>query len=81
MLRITSVSIVRKSPTRLNEEHLQLAIAIAHLSALSLEEAHYHQALLQAERLAAIGTTIAALSHHIRNVLQGLKMGNDILMI
>ncbi len=31
----------------------------------------YYQALLQAERLAAVGQTVAALSHHIKNILQG----------
>jgi signal transduction histidine kinase len=35
--------------------------------------------MVQAERLAAIGQTIAALSHHIKNILQGLRSGNEIL--
>ena len=35
--------------------------------------------MLQAERLAAIGQAIAALSHHIKNILQGLKSGSEIL--
>ena len=30
--------------------------------------------MVQAERLAAIGQTIAALSHHIKNILQGLQV-------
>ena len=66
------------NPT-LTEDHLALAIAIAHQAALAVEETHYHQAMLQAERLAAIGQTIAALSHHIKNILQGLRSGSDIL--
>jgi signal transduction histidine kinase len=37
--------------------------------------------MLQAERLAAVGQTIAALSHHIKNILQGLKSGGDILKL
>jgi signal transduction histidine kinase len=71
--------IARSTTTRFSNDHLALAIAIAHLSALTLEETRYHQALLQAERLAAIGQTIAALSHHIKNVLTGLQHGRDIL--
>ena len=47
---------------------LALAIAIAHQAALAVEETRYHQAMVQAERLAAIGQTIAALSHHIKNI-------------
>jgi signal transduction histidine kinase/pSer/pThr/pTyr-binding forkhead associated (FHA) protein len=64
---------------KFTEEHLALAIAVAHQAALAVEETRYHQAMLQAERLAAIGQTIAALSHHIKNILQGLRSGSEIL--
>jgi signal transduction histidine kinase len=64
---------------KFTEDHLALAIAIGHQAALAVEETRYHQALVQAERLAAIGQTIAALSHHIKNILQGLRSGSDIL--
>jgi signal transduction histidine kinase len=60
-------------------DHLALAIAIGHQAALAVEETRYHHALIQAERLAAIGQTIAAVSHHIKNILQGLRSGSDIL--
>jgi signal transduction histidine kinase len=71
--------IQRSQTSRFNGDHLALAIAIAHQAALALEETRYHHAMLQAERLAAIGQTIAALSHHIKNILQGLRSGNEIL--
>ena len=32
-----------------------------------------------AERLAAIGQTIAALSHHIKNILQGVRGGSYLI--
>jgi signal transduction histidine kinase/pSer/pThr/pTyr-binding forkhead associated (FHA) protein len=64
---------------KFSEDHLALAIAIAHLAALAVEETRYHHAMVQAERLAAIGQTIAALSHHIKNILQGLRSGSEIL--
>src|SRR5262249_14024064 len=64
---------------RFTEDHLALAIAIAHQAALAVEETRYHQALVHAERLAAIGQTIAAVSHHIKNILQGLRSGSDLL--
>ena len=64
----------RKSGTsKFLEDHLTLAIAVAHQAALAVEETRYHHAMVQAERLAAIGQTIAALSHHIKNILQGLR--------
>src|SRR5262249_22521916 len=64
---------------KFTEDHLALAIAIGHQAALAIEETNYHQAMLQAERLAAIGQAIAALSHHIKNILQGLRSGSEIL--
>jgi signal transduction histidine kinase/pSer/pThr/pTyr-binding forkhead associated (FHA) protein len=64
---------------KFNEDHLKLAIAIAHQAALAVEDTRYHQAMLQAERLAAIGQAMTALSHHIKNILQGLRSGSEIL--
>jgi signal transduction histidine kinase len=61
------------------DDHLALAIALAHQAALAVEGTRYYQAMVQAERLAAVGHTIAALSHHIKNILQGLRSGTDIL--
>ncbi len=63
------------------EDHLKLAMAIGHLAALAVEENRNHQALLQAERLAAVGTAMASLSHHIKNILQGLKSGTEIISL
>src|SRR5260370_1327996 len=64
---------------KFTDDHLSLAIAIAHQAALAVEETRYHHAMVQAERLAAIGQTIAALSHHIKNILQGLRSGSEIM--
>jgi signal transduction histidine kinase/pSer/pThr/pTyr-binding forkhead associated (FHA) protein len=73
-------AVIRNNPTgKFTEDHLALAIAIAHQAALAVEETRYHQAMVQAERLAAMGQTIAALSHHIKNILQGLRSGSEIL--
>ena len=63
------------------EDHLKLAMAIGHLAALAVEENRNHHALLQAERLAAVGTAMASLSHHIKNILQGLKSGTEIISV
>ena len=77
--QITGREVALQPGGRFTADHLALAIAIAHQAALAVEETRYHQALLQAERLAAVGQTIAALSHHIKNILQGLRSGNEIL--
>src|SRR5207244_3390846 len=67
------------APAKLTVDHLALAIAVAHQAALAVEETRYYRAMVQAERLAAVGQTIAALSHHIKNILQGLRSGSEIL--
>ena len=35
--------------------------------------------MVQAERLAAVGQTIATLSHHIKNILQGIRGGSYLI--
>jgi signal transduction histidine kinase len=64
---------------RFNEEHLQLLIAIAHQAALAVEDTRYYSAMVQAERLAAMGQTIATLSHHIKNILQGVRASSFLI--
>lgn len=66
-------------PGKFTGDHLTLAIAIAHQAALAVEETRYYQAMVHAERLAAVGQTVAALSHHIKNILQGLIIGGEVL--
>jgi signal transduction histidine kinase/pSer/pThr/pTyr-binding forkhead associated (FHA) protein len=61
------------------EEHLRLMIAIAHQAALAVEDTAYYKAMVQAERLAAVGQTIASLSHHIKNILQGVRGGSYLI--
>ena len=62
-----------------NDEHLKLMIAIAHQAALAVEDTAYYSAMVQAERLAAIGQTIAGLSHHVKNILQGIRGGSYLI--
>jgi len=64
---------------KFTEEHLKLMIAIAHQAALAVEDTNYYSAMVQAERLAAIGQTIAMLSHHIKNILQGIRGGSYLI--
>jgi len=64
---------------RFTEELLRLMVAIARQSALAVEDNRYQQALVKAERLAAMGQTIAILSHHIKNILQGVRGGSYLI--
>src|SRR5438445_10204265 len=54
-------------------------VAIGHQAALAGEDTSYYASMLQAERLAPIGQTIATLSHHIKNILQGSRRGSDLI--
>jgi two-component system, NtrC family, sensor kinase len=68
-----------KSGTKFSQEHLKLMIAIGHQAALAVEDTSYYKAMVQAERLAAVGQTIASLSHHIKNILQGVRGGSYLI--
>ncbi len=70
---------VQRPPNRFSEEHLKLMIAIAHQAALAVEDTSYYSAMVHAERLAAMGQTIATLSHHIKNILQGIRGGSFLI--
>jgi signal transduction histidine kinase len=70
---------VQNSANKFSEEHLKLMVAIAHQAALAVEDTSYYSAMVQAERLAAIGQTIATLSHHIKNILQGIRGGSYLI--
>jgi two-component system, NtrC family, sensor kinase len=79
----TSISpqriIKQQGATKFSDEHLKLMIAIAHQAALAVEDTRYYSAMVQAERLAAVGQTIATLSHHIKNILQGIRGGSFLI--
>jgi two-component system NtrC family sensor kinase len=64
---------------KLAEEHLKLMVAIGHQAALAVEDTSYYSAMVQAERLAAMGQTIATLSHHVKNILQGIRGGSYLI--
>lgn len=70
---------IQNAPQRFTDEHLKLMVAIGHQAALAVEDTYYYSGMVQAERLAAIGQTIATLSHHIKNILQGIRGGSYLI--
>ncbi len=64
---------------RFSQDHLALMVSIGHQAGLAVENSSLYKAKLDAERLAAIGQTIAIVSHHVKNVLQGLKGGSALI--
>lgn len=71
--------LVRTQANRFREDQLRLLVAIGHQAALAVENHRYQQAFVKAERLAAMGQTIATLSHHIKNILQGVRGGSYLI--
>lgn len=64
---------------RFTEDKLHLLAAIGRQTALAVEDHRFQDAFLKAERLAAVGQTIAILSHHIKNILQGVRGGSYLI--
>jgi signal transduction histidine kinase len=64
---------------RFSQDQLTLMIAIGHLAGLAIENTIFYNDKIQAERLAAVGQTIATLSHHIKNILQGIRGGSYLI--
>jgi len=61
------------------QEQLRLVVAIGRLAGMAIDNLRLQESRLQTERLAAAGETVAYLSHHIRNILQGMQGGADVV--
>lgn len=67
------------SSRKFSHDHLALMVAIGDQAGLAIENTNLYQEKLDSERLAAIGQTITIVSHHVKNVLQGLKGGSSLI--
>ena len=61
------------------EDQLLLLNAIGVQTGLALANAEKYSHKLQEERLAAVGQTVASLSHSIKNIIQGLRGGAEVV--
>lgn len=60
-------------------QQLHLVTAIGRIAGMAIENARLIESRVKHERLAAVGETVAHLSHHIRNLLQGMRSGADVI--
>ena len=60
-------------------EQLRLLTAIGYQTGMAIDNVALHQAAVQSGRLAAVGETVAFLSHHIKNILQAFGAGADVV--
>jgi signal transduction histidine kinase len=63
------------------EDQNRLLTAIGQQSGLAMANMALYEERVQRERLAAVGHTVASLSHSIKNILQGLRGGADVVEI
>lgn len=61
------------------EDQLRLLTAFGVHAGLAMANAQLYNEQLEHERLAAVGETVASLSHSIRNMIQGLRGGADLV--
>ncbi len=61
------------------QEQLRLVVAIGRLAGLAIENFRLVQSRVKTERLAAAGEAVAYLSHYIRNILQGMQGGAEVV--
>ncbi|MCJ7543737.1 MAG: ATP-binding protein [Phycisphaerae bacterium] len=60
-------------------EQLRLLTAIGYQTGLAVENVWLYESAVLSERLAATGETVAVLSHHIKNILQAMVAGMDVV--
>src|SRR5690606_28076575 len=61
------------------DDQLALMNAMGQHTGIALANSELVAETMQSERLAAIGQTVASLSHSIKNILQGLRGGADLV--
>lgn len=61
------------------DDQLLLLTAIGVQTGLALNNIRQYEERVRSERLAAVGQTVASLSHSIRNILQGLRGGAEVV--
>jgi signal transduction histidine kinase/pSer/pThr/pTyr-binding forkhead associated (FHA) protein len=61
------------------QDQLRMLTAIGQITGMAIENTRLYQESVQQERLAATGETVASLSHSIKNILQGISGGADVV--
>ena len=70
-----------KSTMDYKEEDLRLLTIVAHSAGMAIDNSQLVKQNLRAERMAAIGTTAAGMSHYIKNILTGLEGSVSLLRL
>lgn len=66
-------------PAPFTQTHLQLLSVVGQVAGAAVENVQLIERQIHQERLAAIGQTVSATSHDMRNILTGISGGSEIL--
>jgi len=66
-------------PAPFTQTHLQLLSVVGQVAGAAIENVQLIERQIHQERLAAIGQTVSATSHDMRNILTGISGGSEIL--
>jgi two-component system NtrC family sensor kinase len=75
----TANAAISAGTSRLNDDDLRTVVTVARQAALAIESRQFQDAMLKAERFASMGQTITVLSHHVKNILQGVRGGSYLI--
>lgn len=76
---IGTINITRTRRAQFGDVDLDALVVLATQAAVSIENARLFEENLQAERMATVGRTVAAISHCTKNMLTGLKGGAAVI--
>ena len=75
-----AIEVINKGGNELfDNDDLMLCQAIASQATIAIENAILHEKIVKTERLAAIGQTVAGITHCINNVLNGIQGGSYLI--
>jgi K+-sensing histidine kinase KdpD len=60
-------------------EQLRLLTAIGYQMGLAIQNVRLYEEAVKSERMTAIGATVAYLSHHVKNILQAMSTGTQVM--
>jgi len=79
LIYVDRLTAVESEEQSFNQDHLKLMHVIAHQVATAIENDEYYAALLEKERMLAVGETAEKLSHRIKNILQSINGGTHLV--
>ena len=74
-----TINITRTRRAKFGDQDLDTLVVLATHAAVSIETARLYEENIRTERLAAVGRTVASISHCTKNMLTGLKGGAAII--